>query len=51
MFGFLGEFRKGVASLMLWLIIAIVITAAVIVIIWFITGKFMSWDISGSLKP
>jgi len=51
MFGFLGKFRKGVASLMLWLIIAIVITAAVIVIIWFITGKLMGWDITGIFKP
>jgi hypothetical protein len=51
MFGFIGKFRKGMASLMLWLIIAIVIAAAVIVIIWFITGKLMGWDVSGIFKP
>ncbi|MCX6815073.1 MAG: hypothetical protein NTY20_05500 [Candidatus Aenigmarchaeota archaeon] len=44
MLGIFGN-RKGMASLMLWLIIAIVITAAVIVIIWFITGKLMGWNI------
>ena len=51
MFGFLGKFRKGVASLMLWLVIALVITIAVIAIIWLLTGKLMSWDISGGLRP
>jgi hypothetical protein len=39
--------RKGMASLMLWLIIALVITVAVIVIIWYLTGRLMGWDIFG----
>ncbi|MEM7815946.1 MAG: hypothetical protein QXN71_02390 [Candidatus Aenigmatarchaeota archaeon] len=49
MLGFLVKFRKGVASIMLWLIIAVIITIAVIAIIWFLTGKLMGWDIN--IKP
>jgi uncharacterized protein (UPF0333 family) len=41
--------KKGVASLMLWLLIAIVITVAVIVIIWFLTGKLMTFNPGGGL--
>jgi hypothetical protein len=39
--------RKGMASLMLWLIIALVIAVAVIVIIWYLTGRLMGWDVFG----
>jgi preprotein translocase subunit SecG len=39
--------RRGMASLMLWLIIALVIAIAVVVIIWMLTGKMMSWDLGG----
>ena len=39
--------KKGVTSLMLWLVLAIVITIAVIVIIWYLTGMLMTFDPGG----